>query len=124
MYIVSVPRFLKPGTMSPTIDFDLPAMRSAANQACSLMRVMSNPDRLMLLCQLAQGERRVGELEELLDIQQPTLSQQLAVLRDEALVETRREGKQIFYRITSEPVLAVLAVLYQQYCASPQGDSA
>ena len=124
MYIVSVLRFLKPDTMSPTIDFDLPAMRTAANQACSLMRVMSNPDRLMLLCQLAQGERRVGELEELLDIQQPTLSQQLAVLRDEALVETRREGKQIFYRITSEPVLAVLAVLYQQYCASPQGDSA
>ena len=124
MYIVSVLRFLKPDTMSPTIDFDLAAMRTAANQACSLMRVMSNPDRLMLLCQLAQGERRVGELEELLDIQQPTLSQQLAVLRDEALVETRREGKQIFYRITSEPVLAVLAVLYQQYCASPQGDSA
>ena len=124
MYIVSVPRFLKPDTMSPTNDFDLPAMRTAANQACSLMRVMSNPDRLMLLCQLAQGERRVGELEELLDIQQPTLSQQLAVLRDEALVETRHEGKQIFYRITSEPVLAVLAVLYQQYCASPQGDSA
>ena len=124
MYIVFISRFLKPDTMSPTIDFDLPAMRTAANQACSLMRVMSNPDRLMLLCQLAQGERRVGELEELLDIQQPTLSQQLAVLRDEALVETRREGKQIFYRITSEPVLAVLAVLYQQYCASPQGDSA
>ena len=124
MYIVSVPRFLKPDTMSPTIDFDLAAMRTAANQACSLMRVMSNPDRLMLLCQLAQGERRVGELEELLDIQQPTLSQQLAVLRDEALVETRREGKQIFYRITSDTVLAVLAVLYQQYCGPTQGDSA
>lgn len=110
--------------MTPTTDFDLPAMRAAANQACSLMRVMSNPDRLMLLCQLAQGERRVGELEELLDIQQPTLSQQLAVLRDESLVETRREGKQIFYRITSDTVLAVLAVLYQQYCVPLEGDSA
>ena len=71
-----------------------------------------------------RAERRVGELEELLDIQQPTLSQQLAVLRDESLVETRREGKQIFYRITSDTVLAVLAVLYQQYCAPPEGDSA
>ena len=110
--------------MSPTIEFDLPAIRTAANKACSLMRVMSNPDRLMLLCQLAQGERRVGELEELLDIQQPTLSQQLAVLRDEALVETRREGKQIFYRITSDTAMAVLSVLYQQYCASPEGVSA
>lgn len=110
--------------MTPSTDFDLPSMRAAATQACSLMRVMSNPDRLLLLCQLAQGERRVGELEELLDIQQPTLSQQLAVLRDESLVDTRREGKQIFYRITSDTVLAVLAVLYQQYCVPSEGDSA
>ena len=123
MYIVRV-LFFFTHAMPLTTDFDLPAMRIAADQACSLMRVMSNPDRLLLLCQLAQGERRVGELEELLDIQQPTLSQQLAVLRDESLVETRREGKQIFYRITSDTVLAVLAVLYQQYCAPTQGDSA
>ena len=68
-------------SLAPVID--LPKMREAAGRACSLMRALSNPDRLMLLCQLAQGERRVGELEELLDIQQPTLSQQLAVLRDE-----------------------------------------
>lgn len=109
--------------MTPTTDFDLPAMRAAATEACALMRVMSNPDRLMLLCQLSQGERRVGELEALLDIQQPTLSQQLAVLRDESLVGTRRDGKQIFYRITSDTVLAVLGVLYQQYCATPEGGS-
>jgi len=121
---LTFPAARDPDFMTPTADFDLLAMRAAANQACSLMRVMSNPDRLMLLCQLAQGERRVGELEALLDIQQPTLSQQLAVLRDESLVETRREGKQIFYRITSDTVLAVLAVLYQQYCAPSQGDSA
>ena len=79
---------------------------------------MSNPDRLMLLCQLAQGERRVGELEELLDIQQPTLSQQLAVLREESLVKTRRDGKQIYYSIASDAALAVLDVLYQQYCGA------
>lgn len=109
-------------TLAPVID--LPQMRQAADRACALMRVMSNPDRLMLLCQLAQGERRVGELEELLDIQQPTLSQQLAVLREEALVETRREGKQIYYRIASDTVLAVLDVLYAQYCGNPEGDPA
>ena len=102
--------------MTTTQDFDLPAMRTAADSACKLMRVMANPDRLLLLCQLAEGERRVGELEELLGIQQPTLSQQLAVLRDEALVETRREGKQIYYRISSPQALAVMAVLYQQFC--------
>ncbi len=110
-------------TDTTTNELDLPTMREAANQACALMRVMSNPDRLMLLCQLAQGECRVGELEELLDIQQPTLSQQLAVLREESLVETRREGKQIYYRITSEAALAVMHVLYQQFCISPEGDN-
>ncbi len=108
--------------MTPTADFDVPAMRAAANRACALMRALSNPDRLMLLCQLSQGERRVGELEELLDIQQPTLSQQLAVLREEALVETRRDGKQIYYRIASDAALAILNVLYSQYCIQPEGD--
>jgi DNA-binding transcriptional ArsR family regulator len=110
-------------TDTTTNVLDLPTMREAANQACALMRVMSNPDRLMLLCQLAQGECRVGELEELLDIQQPTLSQQLAVLREESLVETRREGKQIYYRITSQAALAVMHVLYQQFCTSPEGEN-
>ena len=121
MYIVSIPCFLKLETMSPTIDFDLPAMRTAANQACSLMRVMSNPDRLMLLCQLAQGERRVGELEELLGIVQPTLSQQLTVLRDEELVTTRREGKAIYYQLSSPQALAVMQVLYGQFCGKKEG---
>jgi DNA-binding transcriptional ArsR family regulator len=102
--------------MPTPIEIDLPALRSASNEACALMRVMSNPDRLLLLCQLSQGERRVGELEELLDIQQPTLSQQLAVLREESLVETRRDGKQIYYRIASDKAMALLNVLYGLYC--------
>ena len=106
--------------MNHDLDFDMATLRAASNRACALMRVMSNPDRLLLLCQLAQGERRVGELEELLDIQQPTLSQQLAVLREEALVSTRREGKQIYYSITSDAALAVLDVLYQQYCGAKE----
>ncbi len=108
--------------MNAATEFYLPALRAASNQACALMRVMSNPDRLLLLCQLSQGERRVGELEELLDIQQPTLSQQLAVLRDEALVETRREGKQIYYRIASDKVLAILDLLYRLYCSPKTGN--
>ena len=100
----------------PAITIDLKTMRETAGRACALMRALSNPDRLLLLCQLAQGEHRVGELEQLLDIQQPTLSQQLAVLREEALVETRRDGKQIYYRICSPATLAVLDVLYAQFC--------
>ena len=70
-----------------------------------------------MLCQLVEGERSVSELETLLGIQQPTLSQQLGVLRREGLVATRREGKQIFYRIDSPAALAVINTLYQLFCA-------
>ncbi len=82
------------------------------------MKVLANSDRLMLLCQLSQGEKSVGELEEILDIRQPTLSQQLTVLREAELVATRREGKSIFYNITSQSALAVMRVLSQELCKS------
>ena len=98
---------------------ELEDMRQAAAQACSLMKVLANPDRLMILCQLSQGEKRVGELEELLAIVQPTLSQQLTVLRDERLVSTRREGKNIYYALDSPKALAVIETLYQQFCSAP-----
>lgn len=93
-------------------------MRVAAGRACSLMKVLANPDRLMILCELSTGERRVGELEDRLGIVQPTLSQQLTVLRDEQLVSTRREGKHIFYSLASPSALAVIRTLYQQFCVS------
>ena len=92
------------------------AMREAAQSACSLMRVLSNPDRLMLLCEMAEGEHNVGELEAALGIVQPTLSQQLTVLRGESLVSTRREGKNIYYQLASPQALAVMQVLYEQFC--------
>ncbi|OUL79410.1 ArsR/SmtB family transcription factor, partial [Paraburkholderia hospita] len=68
------------------------------------------------MCQLSQGEMSVGELEEQLGIRQPTLSQQLGVLRENELVATRREGKNIFYSVASPQALAVMAVLYEQFC--------
>ena len=95
---------------------ELESMHEAAAEACALMKALANPDRLMLLCQLSQGEMSVGELEAALGILQPTLSQQLGVLRDEALVDTRRDGKRIYYRIHSPQALAVLQVLYDQFC--------
>ena len=103
---------------------DLEKMHIAAEKACRLMKVLSNPDRLVLLCQLSQGEKRVGELEEILGIVQPTLSQQLTVLRDEELVSTRREGKNIYYQIASPQALAVMNILYAQFCAPHEGESA
>lgn len=101
--------------------FDLDAMRDAAVQACGLLKVLANPDRLLLLCQLSQGEQCVSELEELLALRQPTLSQQLGVLREEGLVLTRREGKQVYYSITSDAALAIMQVLYAQFCAPMKG---
>ena len=95
---------------------DLEQMQLAADQACRMMKVLANPDRLLILCQLSQGERRVGELEDLLGIVQPTLSQQLTVLRGEELVSTRREGKNIYYALTNPKALAVMQVLYEQFC--------
>jgi DNA-binding transcriptional ArsR family regulator len=103
----------------PTIDLE--ALRAAAHEACALLKVLSNPDRLMLLCELAQGERNVGELQEAVGVVQPTLSQQLGVLREENLVQTRRDGKNIYYRLASGPALAVMEVLYQQYCVPSRG---
>lgn len=94
----------------------IPRMRVAAGEAVAVLRALSNEDRLLLLCQLSQGERSVGELEELLDIRQPTLSQQLSVLRAEGLVTTRRDGKRIHYAVADQNVLTILATLYQLYC--------
>ena len=107
--------------MAPDMHRQLDSLRASADDACRLMKTLSNRDRLLLLCQLAQGEQTVGALEALVGVGQPTLSQQLAVLRDEGLVATRREGKRIHYRVDSPQALAVLGVLYQQFCGAAEG---
>lgn len=91
-------------------------LRASADQASQLMKVMANTDRLMLLCQLSQGEQSVSELEARLNLRQPSLSQQLTVLREAHLVMTRREGKNMYYRITSSAALAVIRVLHHEFC--------
>ena len=96
---------------------NLKKMQASADDACRLMKVLANRDRMMLLCEIAQGEKCVSELEESLDIHQPTLSQQLTVLRNEELVETRRDGKQIYYSLSSDVALAVMDVLYKNFCS-------
>ena len=104
-----------------SVALQLSEMQTAAGQACKLMKALANADRLVILCQLSQGEKRVGELEELLGIVQPTLSQQLTVLRNEELVSTRREGKNIYYKLTDPKALALIQVLYEQFCESSNG---
>lgn len=106
----------------PVEEIDLESLRAAALRATGLLKVLSNSDRLLLLCQMTQGEYKVGDLEELTGIKQPTLSQQLTVLREEEMVTTRREGKQIFYSIASKEALAVMQVLYELYCNGGKND--
>lgn len=96
------------------INFEV--LRASADKASVLLKVMANSDRLILLCQLSQQEMSVSELEQTLDIRQPSLSQQLTVLRAAGLVSNRREGKHIYYTIASQSALAIMNVLYQEIC--------
>jgi DNA-binding transcriptional ArsR family regulator len=91
-------------------------LRAAAGHAVAALKVLANEDRLLLLCQLSLGEMCVSDLEQQLNIGQPTLSQQLGVLRAEGVVNTRRQGKQIFYSVANPALLEILAVLYRLYC--------
>ncbi len=102
--------------MSEKTVIDPDSLRKAAGQAVSALKALANEDRLLLLCQLSQGEMSVGELEEALGIRQPTLSQQLGVLRYEGIVHTRREGKRICYSLADPRMLEILQVLYSLYC--------
>ncbi|MFN3712137.1 MAG: ArsR/SmtB family transcription factor [Alcanivoracaceae bacterium] len=99
---------------NPVLNID--ALRQSADAATVFLRTLANPDRLLLLCQLTAGERCVGDLETDTGIPQPTLSQQLAVLRREELVSTRRDGKQIYYCIADRRVLTMLGQLQQLFC--------
>ncbi len=95
---------------------DTDKLRTAAQKAVRALRMMANEDRLLLLCQLSQGELCVQDLEEALDIRQPTLSQQLGVLRNEGVVSTRRDGRRIYYSVSDPELLQVLGALYTTYC--------
>lgn len=101
---------------TPLPPTNIAKMRAAASEATSVLRTLANEDRLLLLCQLSQGEMSVSELEEILEIRQPTLSQQLGVLRSENLVQTRRDGKRIYYSVADQKILSILGVLYELYC--------
>ncbi|GLQ78941.1 transcriptional regulator [Mesorhizobium huakuii] len=96
------------------------AMESRAGEVAALLKTLAHPMRLMLVCTLVEGEYSVSRLEEMLDIHQPNLSQQLTVLRDANIVETRRDGKQIFYRLTAEKAAQLVAALYTIFCSEGQ----
>lgn len=95
---------------------DLALLRQTAREMKATLFALANENRLLLLCQLCQGEKSVSELEELLDIHQPTLSQQLGVLRGEGLVQTRREGKRVYYALGDPRLHRLIDSLLGLYC--------
>ena len=99
------------------LDMNLAELQARALRATGLLKAMSNPARLLVLCQLAEGEKSVGELEKIVDVSQSALSQHLALLRQRGLVRFRRAGQTIYYSLSGPEAPALLAALYEVYCS-------
>ena len=102
---------------------DLDLLMGKALKASDFLKALSHENRLLLLCLLAEKERSVGELETILHLRQPTVSQQLARLRLDGMVTTRRDGKVIHYSLANDDVRRVIGVIYDIFCggSAPEG---
>jgi ArsR family transcriptional regulator, virulence genes transcriptional regulator len=100
---------------------ELKAMQANAGAAVDVLRALSNETRLLVLCQLGSGEMSVGEINDVVGLSQSALSQHLAKLRGEGLVETRREAQTIFYRIADPRVTALVSALHDIFCKPSKG---
>ena len=96
--------------------FDLRLFEESAGRAATLLRLLANEKRLMILCQLADGEMAVGEIQSHVDLSQSALSQHLALLRTEGIVATRREGQAVFYRLDDPAAMRVIETLAELFC--------
>ena len=118
---MSKPRRTTATPPAPPLAMDPEAMRAHAADAAQLLRALANDKRLMLLCLLVEGERSVGELNAKVELSQSALSQHLAVLRAEGLVQTRREAQTIYYALAPGPAEAVMHTLHGIYCVPARG---
>ena len=98
-------------------DNDTDALMENARRAAAFLKAIGHESRLVILCTLAEGEKSVGELEKLLKQRQAGISQQLARLRSEGLVKARRDGKMVYYSLSSDEARAVVGIVYQMFCA-------
>lgn len=96
----------------------LEQMATHAGDAANLLKALANPHRLHILCVLGAGEMAVGELNEIVPLSQSALSQHLAKLRSDGLVETRRESQTIYYRLNPGPARDIIDVLHRHFCSS------
>src|SRR6478735_12101733 len=99
---------------------ELDQLMRKARKASNFLKALSHENRLLLLCLLAERERSVSELENILSLRQPMVSQQLARLRLDQLVTTRRDGKAIYYSLANDDVRQVIAVIYDIFCNRPE----
>ena len=99
-------------------EIDVSKLQENVDDAANLLKALSHQSRLQILCNIAEGEKTVGELQTLVGIGQSALSQHLAVLRKDGIVTTRRDAQTIFYSLESEPAKALMATLYVSFCNS------
>ena len=104
--------------MENNSEMDLSQMAQSADRASALMKTLGHRDRLMILCQLADSEKSVGQIADLLEISQSPLSQHLSRMRKEGLVETRREAQTIYYSLKSGEASRIVELLYELFCES------
>lgn len=97
--------------------FDAKSMRAAVDQASDLLKAMANRHRLLILCQLIDGEKSVRQLAIFLGVRDPTASQHLALLRRDRIIAARRDGQTVWYRLASGPARSVMQSLHTAYCA-------
>lgn len=97
-------------------DVDLDTLMTNARQASDLLKALSHEARLMILCLLVDGEKSVSDIEQALQLRQPAVSQQLARLRADALVEARRDGKNIYYSLARSEVRDIIQALHSAFC--------
>lgn len=107
----------------PRIAARMAELQDNARRAAGLLKAMSNSSRLVILCQLAEGERSVGELERAVGLSQSGISQHLAVLRRENVVKNRRERQTVYYSLATDEVVALMATLHTVFCASVKAGS-
>ncbi|RBP50689.1 ArsR/SmtB family transcription factor [Arenicella xantha] len=94
-------------------------LNQSATQVSELMKMLSSVNRLLILCQLTDGEKSVGELCKLVSMKPPAMSQQLSILRREGLLKSNRVGQSIFYSITDDNLLKLISFLHDTYCSEP-----
>ena len=116
------PAVRRSSSPTDTIEIDPGQMQAHLAEAAQLLKALGNEQRLHILCNLLEGPLSVGELNQRLELSQSALSQHLALLRESGLVDTRREAQTIYYSLPDGPVIRVMALLQDVYCAAEPAD--